>query len=111
MSKIKYLPLCTFLISILFLGCAYASDDLNQTDVMDSPQEKMNLGLTQDNGTFEDIQNEIDNADDGSAIDLNGNFKSSGNEIRINKSITIDGHQNTVLDGKKSSCFFYIDRV
>lgn len=111
MSKIKYLPLCAFLISILFLGCAYASDDLNQTDVMDSPQEKMNLGLTQDNRTFEDIQNEIDNADDGSAIDLNGNFKSSGNEIRINKSITIDGHQNTVLDGKKSSCFFYIDNV
>ena len=111
MSNLKYLLLCTFMVLIIFLGSAYASEDLNQTDVSDSAQDDLNLKIIEDNGTFEDIQNEIDNADEGATIDLEGNFKSKGSEIHINKSLTIDGHKNTTLDGKKVSSFFYLDHV
>lgn len=111
MSNPKYLLLCTFMVLIIFMGSAYASEDFNQTDVIDSAQDDPNLEITQDEKTFEDIQNEIDNADEGATIDLGGNFKSTGHEILINKSLTINGHGTTTLDGKKASGFFYLDHI
>ncbi|RAP49899.1 MAG: hypothetical protein BZ138_07175 [Methanosphaera sp. rholeuAM270] len=111
MSKFRYLLLCAFMVSIIFLGSAYASEDLNQTDTLNSAQDDANLKITNDSQTFEDIQTEIDNVDDGATIDLGGNFESDGSEILINKSLTINGHSNTTLDGKKSSGFFYLDHI
>ena len=109
MSKYSYILLCAVLILLLFLGSVCASDDLNSSEVLDSQPDVSDLEIT--DGTFENIQTEIDNADDGAKIDLSGRFESTGSVIHVNKSLTIDGHKNTTLDAKKASGFFYLDNV
>lgn len=110
MSKLKYLILCT-LLCVVFLGTACASDDLNQTDDVGLAEGELGLETANGTGTFEDIQDEIDAADEGATIDLSGNFKSTGSEIRINKSLTINGHQKTTIDAGGMSGLFYLDNV
>ena len=108
MSKIRYLIF--FMVLIISIGAAYAAD-ANQTDTALTSQDELNPESAQNGGTFEDIQKEIDSAEEGSAIDLGGNFESTGSEIHINKSVKINGHKNTTLDAKKQSAFFYLDHV
>lgn len=121
MSERKYLIIMSFLIfSLLCLGAVYASDDLNDTDVLevsDQPvlDSSVNLEISEygseneviKGDSFIDIQNAVDNASDGATIKLEGTFKSSKKPITIEKSITIDGGKKTVLDADGLSGFFY----
>jgi len=58
-------------------------------------------------GTFDDIQKIIDESHDGDVIELRGNYQSNGSIINVNKNLTINGVNGTVLDGKNISGFFY----
>lgn len=60
-----------------------------------------------DNETFSNLEDTISNADDNSIIILDKNYTSTGNEITINKSLTIDGRGYS-LNGNNTSQIFYI---
>ena len=62
--------------------------------------------ITVNGGTFEDIQNAIDSANDGDTIELSGRFESTGNNIAIEKNLIIKGVDNPLLDGKSLSGIF-----
>lgn len=109
MSKTIYIIF--FMVLIISMGAACASEDSNQTGDILTIQDEAGLQDTLDKATFDDIQTEIDSADEGSTINLNGNYESIGSEIIIDKTIKINGHKNTTLDGKKSSSFFYLDHI
>lgn len=56
--------------------------------------------------TFNDIQTAVDNSKSGDIIDLEGEYVSYGNSIIINKDLTIQGSNNTVLKANGGSkCF------
>jgi len=64
--------------------------------------------------SFDDIQDAIDKVDEGSTVFLDGGtYKSNSKEIKINKSITIDGSgsgkDKAILDAKYLSRIFYVD--
>ena len=64
--------------------------------------------------SFDDIQDAIDNVDEGSTVFLDGGtYKSNSKEIKINKSVTIDGSgsgkDKAILDAKYLSRIFYVD--
>lgn len=124
MLNYRYLGILSFFIILtLTLGAVSAHDDFNITDaeIADSNQdigdglkmesEKVELKDTGNGKTFDDIQNTIDEADEGSEIELNGTFTSTGKEIKISKSITLNGNHNAVLDANKSSNFFFIKKA
>jgi len=62
-------------------------------------------------GSFDDIQNIIDNADSGDTIILNGNFvaKDASSMISINKKLTITSSDGASLDGNGKSRIFFIN--
>ena len=123
--KGSLLVLSLFLISILAMSsvCAsHNSESIIQTDdfadeSMDNCQlgiednedivsensysEPLSDNMTLNGGTFDDIQDMVDNADDGDVIELSGNFEGTGNAIIISKNLTLKG--DAVLDAKKSS--------
>ena len=57
---------------------------------------------------FENLQNIIDNADEGSVIYLNKSYMSLGTAIRINKTLTLIGNGEIILDSKGLSQVFII---
>ncbi len=59
--------------------------------------------------SFDEIQFLIDNANENDTIDLNGNYISSGKQIVINKTLTINGN-NATLDGNYSSRIFEVNQ-
>ncbi len=64
--------------------------------------------------SFDDIQDAIDKVDEGSTVFLDGGtYKSNSKEIKINKSVTIDGSgsgkDKAILDAKYLSRIFYVD--
>ena len=111
-----------FFIFILGLGVISASenisdsviesedfqDELNVDEniVLENEDSSNNLISSYNGGTFEDIQETVDNTPDGGTIELEGIFNSTGDEIKIGKNLTIKGNSNTVLDGKKLSGIF-----
>lgn len=60
-------------------------------------------------GSFEDIQSAINHAADGDDIILNGTFTTTGSVIVINKTLTIIGSPNAVLDAKNISKIFLVE--
>ncbi len=110
---LKYRYILFFVVLMFALGTVSASD-LNDTDIeiiCDSNQineEPVQLDNTEEiksdsNGKlFEDIQHEIDNADEGSEIELSGTYTNTGEYIEITKNITLNGNHKTVLDANKS---------
>ncbi len=57
---------------------------------------------------FTEIQKLIDQANDGDEITINGLYAGFGIPIRITKSLTLNGQNNTTLDAKKLSKTLYI---
>jgi len=57
---------------------------------------------------FTEIQKLIDRANDGDEITINGLYAGFGIPIRITKSLTLNGQNNTTLDAKKLSKILYI---
>jgi hypothetical protein len=88
------------------INIAVASDDFNET----TDSTNSNFTSTQTLSNFTSIQTLIDEADDGDTIYLNNNtYTNEGESIKINKSITIEGSDNTVLDACEKSNIFVID--
>ena len=94
---------------------AVSASDIVQTegdtDVIATSNNDV-LGDSVDSGTFNDLQNKINNASEGSTIELLNNytyddtFESSG--IIINKSLTIEGNGFTI-DGANQARIFFIN--
>ena len=113
MFKEKYLAILIFLTFIISLGAVSASQ-LNGTDVFnvtDLEAQEYDIAIGNENNeiidakTFDDIQSDINNAEEGATVKLNGTFESNGSEIVIDKSITIDGGGSALLDAKGLSAF------
>ena len=75
-------------------------DSINESVLSQGASQKT---ITVNGGSFDDIQNAVNEANDGDTIELNGTFEGSGNTINLNKNLTICGNQNTVLDAKNLS--------
>ena len=57
-------------------------------------------------GSFSDLQNEINNAKQGSVLDLNRDYHANGGStIKLDKDLTIDGHGHTIDCEGKCSAF------
>ena len=70
---------------------------------------KSNLNVNTNPGTFDDLQVEINNAKEGSVLDLSRDYNGHyGSRIQFNKDLTIDGHGHTLdcLDEKGCSAFY-----
>ena len=61
-----------------------------------------------DKNSFKWIQKSIDSSKDNDTLILNGTYYGDGSQIVVNKSITIEGINNTTLDANKMSRVFYI---
>ncbi len=89
-----------------------AIDDINQdilNDNDDSDIEDDNPNPI-DGKTFEDIQSAIDDAEDNATIELDGVYTSTGNLIKINKTLTIIGlGEGATLDANSISRVFDLD--
>jgi predicted outer membrane repeat protein len=93
------------LILLAFLtvssGAVFADDNLTATcDDSDL--------LTVDEKSFADIGSQINDAQANDVISLEGDYKSSGSSISVQKPLTIDGKNKTTLDGDKKSGVFSI---
>ncbi|WP_296859004.1 hypothetical protein [uncultured Methanobrevibacter sp.] len=115
MKKIKLLLIISLILLMLLGINTISASDSNTTlerasyDDLEINHENFNEINGKDpinGGTFEDIQTAIENANDGDTIQLNGTFKSTGKEINIDKNITINGGQKTILDAKGFEYFF-----
>lgn len=93
------------------------NDDDIETDIEDNQEDDENIlseenpsnTLTLNGGTFEDINNTINNANDGDTIELLGTFECTGKgNIKINKTLTFIGSPDTILDAKFYSFCFII---
>ena len=61
--------------------------------------------------TFEEIQNQIDSANENDVIELNGSY-AGDSYITVNKSLTIKGTtEDTTLDRNENGQYFYVDGV
>ena len=88
-----------------------SSDDSLSEDVYtDNILKSSNIDFVGrvNNGTFNDIQNLINDASSGDVIVLNGYYSGQGSQISINKPVTIIGVEDTVLDAKCLSSIFYV---
>ena len=82
------------------------SADTENLNVADD--EVLTDSIKPSGNTFNDIQNAVDNAYNNDVIELNGTYTSSGKAISVEKSLTFNGADGTVLDAKKLSGIFYI---
>ena len=113
----KYITIFSLLIMLICCISAVSavSDNvINNTESEDNFNEELLLisnasSKTLNGGTFEDIQNAVDECSDGDVIELNGRYESTGNIISVVKNLTIKGN-GAVLDGKDRSVFFYFNR-
>lgn len=112
--------LMAIFIAALLVILPVSSADINSTDIAlaDEMASGNDLQFTQDDtlstthtvygNTFDDIQIAIDNAQEGDTIELSGNYIGNGSEIRIDKSLNIQGNGNAILDANKKSSVFCI---
>ena len=118
-----------FLLGICLIACVFFSvacvvaSDVNETaianednqDIMgETNDEIINTGaeaeiLGRDDGTFTALKNKINNAPSGSTITLENDYTynpgSDDDEIKIDKSLTIDGKGHTIDGNSKASGF------
>ena len=95
------------LIALVFSMAGVSAADVNQTIFSDTSI----LGNA-DGGTFTELQDKINNAEDGSTITLENNYtydnSFKGEYISIAKNITVDGKGHTI-DAKDASKIFNIN--
>ena len=112
-----------FILIVLVIAMGTVSaNDLNSTDTVavDNEQEIVDAALIEEEtlsstrtvsgNTFTDIQNTIDSAEDGDTIELSGQYTGSGDPIWVNKTVTIAGKEDTVMDAKNESYILYIQK-
>ena len=97
--RFKKLGIIILLLIVLTISVNAVCADDNLTSIEDDSD-----ALSVDEKTFDDISVELETND---SLSLEGIYKSSGSEINIEKSVTIDGNNKTVLDGnnEKSAIF------
>ena len=93
--------ICFFLIALILAVCIGTASASENVTSISADEEK----------TFTNIQTAINNANENDTIELEGNYKSHGKEIQINKSITITSKDGAVLDGNGKSTIFNITNV
>ena len=89
--------LCLILV-IISAGCVSAADDANQTEI---------TGSGDFTGNFGELQNLIYDADEGSTLTLEKDYKGSG-MISIKKPLAINGSGHSI-DAESQSGIFYIE--
>ena len=103
--------LALFLVLFVAVGAASAADDIAVSDVndgFDAGVPVLNDGVSDQNGTFADLQSIIDGKNPGDTVILDKNYvykdgsDSGVTGITINKALTIDGN-GTILDGSDIS--------
>ncbi|WP_407421236.1 hypothetical protein [Methanobrevibacter sp.] len=101
----KLLILFSLIALICSMAAVSAADDASQTF------SDTSILASTDGGTFTELQEKVNNAEEGSTINLENDYAYddafSNNGIFINKSLTIDGKGHT-LDGKNSARIFSI---
>lgn len=81
-------------------------------EVVSVNENQVSLKENTNNGTFDDLQNEINNTPAGSVLNLTRDYNGhSGYRIQFNKDLTIDGQGHT-LDclGEGGCSAFYSER-
>ena len=119
----KFIILSIFLLSLLTLSVVSASDNatndvigleesndsISVEETQAIQQNDNNEVLSSNEGTFDDLQTIIDEADENSTILLENNYKYNdgfdNNGINISKNITIDGGGHTIDGDKKGRIF------
>ncbi|WP_405267647.1 Ig-like domain-containing protein [Methanobrevibacter sp.] len=112
-----------FILIVLVIAMGTVSaNDLNSTDTVavDNQQEIVDTALIEEESlsstktvtgnTFEDIQSTIDSTEDGDTIELSGLYTGSGNPIRVNKTVTIAGKEDTIMNAKNESYILFIQK-
>ena len=107
----KAFLLILFLIFISSCSCVY-SYDLNQTnssnDLSFNDTSTLSKSYKLNGGSFDDIQDIVDNAKSGDTLKLEGNFKSKGTAIVIDKKLNIISSNGAILDANGKSRIFNI---
>ena len=113
----KFRFVCILLLVCIFINMSvvFASNDTNidnniENIVGNTVNTKGNIKEVH-GSSFKDIQDVIDLAEENDVIILNGTYNSprAAGQIFINKSITIEGRNNTILNGSGLSRIFYIN--
>jgi hypothetical protein len=88
---------CLIIILILIFAIGIVSAQENSTDTGDElPLESPDDAVK----GIDEIQTSINEANDKDTVKLNGTYKNGySSQITVNKSLTIDGQGNTVIDG------------
>ena len=90
---------------LLFSVVLFAT--ISTTWAADIDDNNINNVALNETKSFDEIQGLIDSAEENSTITLNGTYVSSGSQIILNKTLTIDG-QGATLDGNYSSRIFEV---
>ena len=111
----KIILTALILITLLSLTAISAADNdtLISPDANTSTLNNDNVNLDKrievSGNTFDDIQKTVNESEANSTIILNGNYIGCGKEITVNKALTIEGKDNTILDAKSASGIFNIN--
>lgn len=102
--------LFTIAILSLILLCAtsVSANDVDNVNIADSGELNDNFDLNNENHTFDELSEIINNAEEGSTIVLDNDYQyvnGSNKGILINKSITIDGAGHKLIGNKLSRMF------
>ena len=107
--------ICILVLISIFINVSFvfASNETNIDTNMENINNTavyINNNVKEVHGnSFKDIQNIIDSAEDNDVIVLNGSYHSEKMQIFVNKSVTIEGKDNTILNGSGLSRIFYIN--
>ena len=96
----------TLLFLILIISIGIVSAEGNMT--LQSQQNLDDVNSVVNEKTFEDIQIQINQAEENDTIELEGSYFSLGKEIKISKPLTIQGKGNAIIDGDNISGIFKI---
>ncbi|WP_407430908.1 Ig-like domain repeat protein [Methanobrevibacter sp.] len=110
--KRKFLILICLALFIVSIACVSAAEDVNQTVDNDALSVSVDNELgAKDNGTFTALQEKINNAAEGSTINLENDYKYDEGfrkeGISINKELKINGNGYTI-DGSNGARIFEI---
>ena len=113
-----------FFVFLLSLCCVYSENIDDNVTLYDSrngicdecyqiseydDNELLSKTFSLNGGKFSDIQKLINNANNGDTIKLSGLFKSDGNQITVNKKLTITSSSGATLDGNSKTRVFNIN--
>ena len=103
--------ICILVLICIFINMSFvfASNETNMENINNTAVDINNNVKEVRGNSFKDIQDVIDSAEDNDVIVLNGSYHSEKMQIFVNKSVTIEGKNNTILNGSGLSRIFYIN--